>query len=1068
MEAEFLLLAHWYSIYEMGTKRPRYSDATTTAPSKRPKVDAGLAKIWENLADEDEEIRLHAAYDLATKHCNSTDLENARIIARRLFRGVCSSRKSARLGFYLALVGALSEKGKPFGTTELSLSEVISLLETQTTPEPGTSGQDERDHYYGRLVACKAVFETQMLAGYGTGPDSGWSKIFDIMCNLMAQKPWLRAEASSIICSAIVQAASVPAYSSKIRSEAISQAFRHLEQHRLVRTIDGVRIWLQLQEDLPEAKLPRDVWTSDDPLSIKDLPVLKKALLDTRASNTDADDTLGTSIWSQKLHEAWTLVFRRLSKHQPKGQVPLKDFWQAVVEDGLFNPSATPERKFTGFLVLSSALREVASSSVPPLFSKNLMASMIQALRSADAAYLQNIIHKVFSELRNAEYGHDMATVEGVIEGLLIGSDFADFDVLTKTKTVSALFEIVSLSESEGIGKHLISWLRRDPRKDKDLSKVASRRKNILNVLQRATCQSIRKLGSSNSLIEDTTPAENDRVLTMVRALIKLKRTAHKQDSLPQPYDESTHAVLNEKTLQILETLLAVSSPYGLRVILEIVAELEAEDFQAEEGIRDTLSVAWKQFYGLQSIAMKQIPSLPSSDADTRKAYPMTTQQGIALLLAILIFEVYDGDGESAELLGDATSMAEDVLARTDVTKVADHIIDIVFSFMSRSSKLHRRVGSLIFEAFASHMSQEGLTGLTDILDTKEGREGQEELFENGEFDMDDAGSGEEGASSEDSSMGSDVEVFDVADGNDEIDGSGSESSSNQDDDDSESGEDEEDVENEELTNFESALASALGTRKLNPDDLEDVETEDSSDAGSDMSDSQMMALDTKLAEVFRNQQNAASAQRVRKEEMRSAKENVVNLKNRAMDLIELFLRSQQARGAECVELLGALLKLAGTTGTQQLANRATEMIRSYVQKAKGIKLPKVLTDKETKHLMMHQLRAVHLAVVRNDVSNAVIGTAGQLNVLLCKLLAEAGERDVRAQVKKISIEAGSRADIKRKAMQEFWSRYDAWIDSFQQKEKKAPKPLSVASNKDRSKQRSASETKTKSKKKVA
>jgi len=176
----------------------------------------------------------------------------------------------------------------------------------------------------------------------------------------------------------------------------------------------------------------------------------------------------------------------------------------------------------------------------------------------------------------------------------------------------------------------------------------------------------------------------------MVRALMKLKRTAQKQHSLPVPYDESTYAVLNEKILQILETLLAVPSSFGLRIILEVVAQLESEDFQAEEGIRDALQVAWKHFHRLHSKAMKQTPPLPLSDTNPRKPHQMTTQQGIVLLLAILIYEVYDGDSESAELLGDSTSMAEDVLARTDESKVADHIIDIVLSFMSRSSKLHR------------------------------------------------------------------------------------------------------------------------------------------------------------------------------------------------------------------------------------------------------------------------------------------------------------------------------------------------------------------------------------------
>jgi len=192
---------------------------------------------------------------------------------------------------------------------------------------------------------------------------------------------------------------------------------------------------------------------------------------------------------------------------------------------------------------------------------------------------------------------------------------------------------------------------------------------------------------------------------------------------------------------------------------------------------------------------------------------------------------------------------------------------------------------------------------------------------------------------------------------------------------------------------------------------------------------------------VFRNQQTEASAQKVRKEGMKSAKENVVNLKNRAMDLIELFLRSQQSRGIACVALLSALLQMARTTGVQQLANRATEMVKSYVQKAKGAKLPKVQSDKESREMISHCLEEVHKAVVEKDVSNALIDAAGQFNLLLCKLLIEAGDMRVKELVSEISLDVGSRPDVLRKALQNFWTRYDAWASSPNHREKTAQKP---------------------------
>ena len=132
---------------DMTMKRARDEVPVYRKSVKRPKVDTDLAKIWEQLADDSEDVRLDAAFELLQNHLSGENAESVGVIARRLVRGLCSSRKCARLGFYVALVGALSMKTGPFGMHDFPISMLLQTIEAQTRPESGTSGHHETVKY---------------------------------------------------------------------------------------------------------------------------------------------------------------------------------------------------------------------------------------------------------------------------------------------------------------------------------------------------------------------------------------------------------------------------------------------------------------------------------------------------------------------------------------------------------------------------------------------------------------------------------------------------------------------------------------------------------------------------------------------------------------------------------------------------------------------------------------------------------------------------------------------------------------------------------------------------------
>ena len=108
-------------------------------------MDAQAVEIYEDLANENEEIRLKAAQALLTKVSSekSPSLEALQKILKRLFRGLSSSRKAARLGFSVALTEFLRQHcvSHQMDRPVLEVAAVVNVLEEQTRPSAGVSGQ---------------------------------------------------------------------------------------------------------------------------------------------------------------------------------------------------------------------------------------------------------------------------------------------------------------------------------------------------------------------------------------------------------------------------------------------------------------------------------------------------------------------------------------------------------------------------------------------------------------------------------------------------------------------------------------------------------------------------------------------------------------------------------------------------------------------------------------------------------------------------------------------------------------------------------------------------------------
>ena len=115
-------------------------------PRERSTVDTHLVEIYEDLANVDEGIRLKAAHSLLIEFIHQEKASGVQLneILRRLIRGLCSSRKAARLGFSVALTEFLVEL---FGHSHKhvegfqNMIELLETLKVQTHVTGNLSGQ---------------------------------------------------------------------------------------------------------------------------------------------------------------------------------------------------------------------------------------------------------------------------------------------------------------------------------------------------------------------------------------------------------------------------------------------------------------------------------------------------------------------------------------------------------------------------------------------------------------------------------------------------------------------------------------------------------------------------------------------------------------------------------------------------------------------------------------------------------------------------------------------------------------------------------------------------------------
>ncbi|KAI1498821.1 DNA polymerase phi-domain-containing protein [Biscogniauxia marginata] len=902
------------------------------------------ARIYELLGSSDSDERIIAADALVTALLAGTEPVLERHLNKRLFRGLASSRNASRLGFSLVLTEIL---GQLFGSKDLAnakypgltFDKVLNILIENTKSSGNIPGQEERDFYFGRLFGLQCFVEAKVLFD----DESRWPKVLDILLQMADKKVWMRSHCGWVIVESLPQMG-------QTRAE---ETLRKLSDIGLGKTAEGIGMWLRARSSYPTMKIPSKPW--QDPMSPAVLPELARVLKENVAQDTGEDKIVAKikqSNWTAQLHFVWDLILAHFLQQHEMGKKHNEDhfklFWTTVVDDGLFSKLASDGQKFRGFMIFQKFLQGLASgekSLIKNIFSRNFMKCLINQASKEDR-YLHRASLKSLQSIEKAvEISPELLIP--ILEELISKFGAYDFDQRTNTKTIENLLQWATPTNARKVLK-----LLRKPVASMDVNAANDSeklRQSYADHVFRLTVQSKQEPGNSDD-------AGGKSGLEV--GITELASCAYSTQEQFKPE-------LSEKTRDVFRRRLAsafakvTKQRNNAEYLCKAVISVEPTAVTMSEEIEVERQTALK--------SMQKLLETHKKSDDRQEA-----SLGLALLYAATILQLYDGTPDAISILQDLQSCSEKMKGKKGGT--SELLVEILLALLSRHSAMMRQISEQVFEAFTTHISPEALGLLTDPLQTEENSTGYQALFENmddEDIDMEDADKSDSGEEDEDleeeeiSELGSDVEFITLNGEESMVGGEGDEDES----------EDDEQVEAnaQALEDLDDALAKVLKSHRLDKD-----KEAASSDSDSDMTDSEMIPLDAKLVEVFKQRAKGSS----KKKDKKDAKESIVTFKHRILDLLNIYAK-HEASNPLSFNLLLPLLELIRTTTVKPLANKALGILVEFSKASKKARSKDLQVDVEAQ---LELLGSIHQEAAK-DLSHAFAKAASTASLLVASSL---------------------------------------------------------------------------------
>ncbi|KAN0076879.1 DNA polymerase phi domain containing protein [Tylopilus felleus] len=988
-----------------------------SSASKKDRVDASvklISALEQFQAQYVPQSRSDGSDNEGVDGLDALNSQDVSYSIRRLVRGLASPRESSRLGFSVALTELLSR------IDTVTCAQVIALIVDSTKRQGSMSGQEERDVLFARLFGIAAVVRSGLLVRQTPLPSTlshmpvssldTYTSLLTYLLEIGEAKLWLRESAWWTIGLAIdaVQASSV-----SWKVEALESAIKVVYSRNRDNfwTQDKVALTLKLQpltpnHDWDETLAP--VFKGRNIFAPNNLSSLGRILKESAADDEEASNS-GTGSWKPQLHVAWDVIFDRLlppsgSEHVLQGS--FSEFFRIVVDESLFAPSSSPERKYWGFQVFKKALARVKATELPMLFTKNLMRNWINHLSNKDR-YLHKISHDVAKHIQTLVQSSPSLGFPLILQLTGVNGS-GQFDKLTRTKTIES---ILALMDSAGIKSYVLSLLEQvnSPKgTEEEPSAIDSRRTWIADQFA--------------ALIRNGSIPKNDEWIQIVldfyvvNGLFVVRKNfennpIHALRVFPSPpFTEAAQQHCRERLLGCLgvlnahlvvvkqgehthkETAITSDGEFWTSKTLATIALLDKDAkhvkrlIDIDEEVQATLAKT-----------EKIIGQLRKTNDDKREV-----ARGFELILSSFLLQCRCGEADSLENLEathEATSKmfssekspkkskkskAQSTTLSEDEPLPIDILVDVIIGFLENASAFTRSAANESFSRVTSAVQGSTIDLILSQLERREPSElvvKDEEMSSGDEEDVD-GGSDEEDEDKEESSR------------------------------EAESGENDSEGDDEDAEEVRQKIKDAL---KASGVDLGEDDSEEDSDEEL-MDDEQMMVLDDTLANIFRTRTNDRKSKKGI-----DAQREATHFKNRVLDLVDTFIK-REPQSPLNVRLVVPLVELAtkSSSDERQLSDKASGILKSRLVKSK--ELPTTALRDEVEPV----LREVHQRAQRSHASDA-LAVLSQASLYLCRILISLNEEDLAVAVYRESFAHY----MSRKASQLAFSFFQDWARRF-------------------------------------
>lgn len=891
---------------------------------------------------------------------------------RRLLRGLASPRESSRLGFAVVLTELLSRI-----SYAVTAKEILVLVLKYSNAQGAASRQEQKDLMFAKLFGIMSLVQSGLLS-QSTTTLGDFKRSIRVLIALSQDKQWMAESCAWVMVSAFSRLAQT---SLEWADEANAWMLTQLSTTKEV-TSEKVAVLLTLGKDADPQffsdNSPRYL-RREHPLSTSNLPQMAKILREAVPSEGEDAVTGARSRWQPKIHFVWDIILDTFFD-QEAGENKLAsfpDFYRVVVDESLFAASSSHDRKSWGFQVFERSLQRASDDDKPLLFTPNFMRTLMNQLGSPD-----RLLHK--AAVKATQTIRDVVKQQPhlgfVLVTQLIGTNgHPNFDSITKTKTVEQTLAALDTDRVRQYVKHLVEVICQtvETQDEDQLAEISNRRKWAFDqLLFLVRTHAIPK--DDQLLIEVLTYLAAHGYFTMAKSTKKYALL----DRLPLPaLTDDLRAIARARFLSCVSELsngvTTVSNSDGttkksqgttqtgelwLGKAHEILSTLEKDAnfstiFDKDEEIAEKLAEGVKC---LDKVRKLEAKSVELATKERLRAFQ-------TLLLSALLISTDAADGASdlveplcacAERLFFSPKKATKAKKQTDDAPSGMELLcDCLLSFLELSSAFLRSQATHAFEVFSQDMTRESMGLLLSHLQDEDMQVDEEE---------------DDGAESSDESAV-------VANGKASVSDTSATSEDEQDDD--SSADDDSEVDDEEVDEDLRARLQAVLRESGLDEKAEDEDEEDGvSDAGSessvefsDLGDDEMLLLDDKLAEVFRQK---VAATRGPKE----AKKEVIVLRFKVLELIEMFARKQPLSPL-MLDLITPVYDLwsGRDEESEQLANKAREVLVSRISKAKTVP-----TDIDASQVTA-LLERMHKEA-RDSTSHDVSNLAQALNVYLTKV----------------------------------------------------------------------------------